>query len=71
MEGGNYRVRRSMNSFVNNDRKSKLLAQHIRCVFYDFHTNIDYPIVNQEGDIGESAWLCVIGNEYSNMALKV
>jgi hypothetical protein len=64
MEGGNYRLRRSIDSFVNNARKSKLFAQYVLCVFYDFRTNTDYLNVNQEGDIGEAVWLCVLGNEF-------
>ena len=71
MEGGNSRLRRSVDSVVNNAPKSKLFAQHLQCFFYDFHTNMDYLNVNQEGDIGEAAWLCVIGNEFSNMVLKI
>jgi hypothetical protein len=70
MEGGNYQLGRSINSFVNNARKSKLFARHLQCFFCDFHTNMDYLNVNEEGDIGEATWLCVIGNEFSNMALK-
>ena len=54
----------TVDSFVNNARKSKLFTQYVLCVFYDFHTNTDYLNVNQEHDIEEAAWLCVIVNEF-------
>ena len=60
MEGGNYRLRRSIDSFVNNAQKSKLFAQYVLCFFCDFHTNTDYLYVSQEADTGEVAWLFVI-----------
>jgi len=70
MEGGNYRVRLSIDSFVYNALKFKLFAQQVLCFSCEFHTNTDYLYVNREADIGEAAWLCVIGNEFSNIALK-
>jgi len=60
MEGGNYRVRLSIDSFVNKARKFKLFAQQVLCFSCDFHTNTDCPYFNQEDDTGEVAWLCII-----------
>ena len=39
---------------------SKLFAQHVLCFSYDFNISTDYLYVNQEVDMGEAAWLCVI-----------
>jgi len=71
MEAGNYRVRLSIDSFVHNARKFKLFVQRALCFSCDFHKNTYYLYVNQEADVGEAAWICVIGNEFSNIALKI